>query len=59
MRSANASFLLLVEGARTDEIAPIADCSVKEFKPYLKRGKTLKVYGFGPVCVASGRALGN
>ncbi|WP_263769787.1 ArnT family glycosyltransferase [Propionivibrio soli] len=59
MRSANASFLLLVEGARTDEIAPIADCRVNEFKPYLKRGKTLKVYGFGSVCVASGRALGN
>lgn len=53
MRSAKSSFLVLVEGARAAEVGSLADCSVKEFKPYLKKGKALTVYGFGSVCIAS------
>jgi 4-amino-4-deoxy-L-arabinose transferase-like glycosyltransferase len=48
-RAQQSSFLLLVENNRLDA-APSADCTVREFKPYLKRRKTLTVFGFGAAC---------
>ena len=44
------SFLLLVE---TDDLIAVklkADCTVKEFSPYLKKNKSLTVFGFGQAC---------
>ncbi len=49
-RSANDSLLLLVEGARAGEIETAAGCVVRQFKPYLKKDRTLTVYGFGSAC---------
>ena len=52
-RSASAPLLLLVEDSKISEIKPQADCVANEFKPYLKNGKSLVVYGFGSVCSSS------
>jgi hypothetical protein len=40
----------LVEHARMAEIQPQADCVVQTFKPYLKKGRSLTVFGFGSAC---------
>ena len=44
------SFLLLVESDYLNTIQSKADCTVKEFSPYLKKNKSLTVLGFGQVC---------
>jgi len=46
-----SSFLLLVEDSHSDAAAQAADCKVREFEPYLKRKKTLTVFGFGEACL--------
>lgn len=51
-RSAKASFLLLVEGAKASEVETQSGCVVRQFTPYLKKEKTLTVFGFGAVCAA-------
>lgn len=51
-RSANTPFLLLVEGARASEVEALSGCVVRQFTPYLKKGKTLTVFGFGSACAA-------
>jgi 4-amino-4-deoxy-L-arabinose transferase-like glycosyltransferase len=49
-KSAQQSFLLLVESDSFDAVKVLADCNVKEFSPYLKKKKTLTVFGFGQAC---------
>lgn len=49
-RESQASMLLLVENKYIAEAKPHAGCVVKEFTPYLKKGKTLAVLGFGAAC---------
>jgi hypothetical protein len=48
-KTQQSSFLLLVENNHLDAVAQ-AGCKVREFKPYLKRRKTLTVFGFGAAC---------
>jgi len=45
------SFLLLVENDHLDATVQAADCKVREFEPYLKRKKTLTIFGFGAACL--------
>jgi 4-amino-4-deoxy-L-arabinose transferase-like glycosyltransferase len=42
--------LLLVEHSGITQVQPKADCIVREFKPYLKKDKSLVVFGFGSAC---------
>lgn len=44
------SFLLLVEDDDAINLQPFAGCKVKAFKPYLKKKKSLLVFGFGEFC---------
>lgn len=44
------SFLLLAEGDDASKISVFTGCEIREFKPYLKKNKSLKVFGFGDVC---------
>lgn len=44
------SFLLLAEDDDASKISAFAGCEVKNFKPYLKKKKSLIVFGFGDVC---------
>jgi len=44
------SFLVLVEDDDAGKVSAVAGCEIKEFKPYLKKKKSLLVYGFGDVC---------
>jgi 4-amino-4-deoxy-L-arabinose transferase-like glycosyltransferase len=46
------SFLLLTEDMNDSQSFAISACKIKEFKPYLKRKKTLTVLGFGDLCNA-------
>lgn len=55
LRDADAALLLLVENADAGEIQALADCKVREFKPYLKKGKAMAVFGFGAACAAASR----
>lgn len=56
LRTAHVPLLLLVEHARIAEIQPQADCVVQTFKPYLKKDRSLTVFGFGSACeLAEGR----
>lgn len=50
LREGHASLLLLVENTRIVEIRPLADCQVREFTPYLKKHKSLVVFGFAGAC---------
>ena len=43
-------FLLLAEDDDASKLRPFAGCIIKEFKPYLKKKKTLIVFGFGDRC---------
>lgn len=52
LRERGTPMLLLVEGADISEVKPQADCLVREFKPYLKKDKTLAAFGFGSACKA-------
>jgi 4-amino-4-deoxy-L-arabinose transferase-like glycosyltransferase len=49
-KNAQQSFLLLVESDHSDAVKALADCKVKEFSPYLKKKKSLTVFGFGQAC---------
>ena len=49
-KSMHRSFLLLVESDNLSALRLEADCTIKEFSPYLKRNKSLTVFGFGRVC---------
>ena len=44
------SFLLLAEDDDAGNLQLLAGCKVKEFKPYLKKKKSLVVFGFGDAC---------
>lgn len=50
LRNKKKSFLLLVEDENIVKASTLADCKIKEFKPYLKKKKSLIVYGFGDLC---------
>ncbi|MDR2186944.1 MAG: glycosyltransferase family 39 protein [Azonexus sp.] len=59
-RAQQSALLLLVDNNHLDAIAPQADCTLRQFTPYLKRHKTLTVLGFGNVCQpAAGKASGS
>jgi 4-amino-4-deoxy-L-arabinose transferase-like glycosyltransferase len=49
-KSMHRSFLLLVESDNLSALRLEADCTIKEFSPYLKRNQSLTVFGFGRVC---------
>ncbi len=49
-KNAQQSFLLLVESDHLDAVKAVADCKVQEFSPYLKKKKSLTVFGFGQAC---------
>lgn len=49
-KSMHRSFLLLVESDNLSALRLEADCTIKEFSPYLKKNKSLTVFGFGRVC---------
>jgi 4-amino-4-deoxy-L-arabinose transferase-like glycosyltransferase len=49
-KSMHRSFLLLVESDNLSALRLEADCTIKEFSPYLKRNKSLTVFGFGRIC---------
>jgi hypothetical protein len=51
--SANSPLLLLAEGTKASGIETMAGCVVKQFKPYLKKDKSLTVYGFGSACATN------
>jgi len=44
------SFLLLAEDNDANKMLAFSGCKIKEFKPYLKKNKSLMVFGFGDVC---------
>ena len=52
-KSMHRSFLLLVESDDLSTLRLEADCTIKEFSPYLKKNKSLTVFGFGQVCKLS------
>ena len=52
-KSMHKSFLLLVESDDLSTLRLEADCTIKEFSPYLKKNKSLTVFGFGQVCKLS------
>ncbi len=49
-KNAQKSFFLLVEADNLSAIKSEADCKVNEFSPYLKKNKSLTVFGFGQAC---------
>ena len=49
-KSMHKSFLLLVESDDLSTLRLEAGCTVKEFSPYLKKNKSLTVFGFGQAC---------
>lgn len=49
-KSMRKSFLLLVESDDLTAVRLEADCTLKEFSPYLKKNKSLTVFGFGQAC---------
>lgn len=50
LRAHHSDMMLLAESSDAEKIAPLADCSLRTFTPYLKRSKSLVVFGFGRVC---------
>lgn len=50
LRESHTPLLLLVENARVAEVRALADCQVHEFTPYLKKHKSLVVFGFAEAC---------
>ena len=48
LKIGHQSALILVEG--TTSVGDVVDCRLKEFKPYLKKHKSLVVYGIGAAC---------
>lgn len=52
IKASSKPALVLVESAHIEEARPQTDCLVKEFSPYLKKKKSLAVFGIGPICPA-------
>ncbi|WP_142810199.1 ArnT family glycosyltransferase [Tepidiphilus olei] len=50
LRTHHPDMMVLAEGSDAEKIAPQADCRLRTFTPYLKRSKTLTVFGFGVAC---------
>lgn len=50
MKADASSFYLLAESEQLNKVSSVADCKIKQFKPYLKRKKSLTVFGFGHAC---------
>jgi hypothetical protein len=50
MKANKKSFYLLVDSDELDKLSSEVDCKIKQFKPYLKRKKTLTIFGFGDAC---------
>ena len=49
-KNSQKPFLLLVDSDNLSSVSALADCKVKEFSPYLKKNKSLTVFGFGQAC---------
>lgn len=49
-KESSASFLLLVNSDDLNGLQAKAGCKIKEFRPYLKKHKSLLVFGFGQAC---------
>lgn len=45
-----ADAILLVENTDIAKVSPRAECTIKTFKPYLRRKGALTAFGFGAVC---------
>ncbi len=50
LRTNGRPALILVENSRIDAVRPLTDCQVKIFNPYLKKNKSLAVFGLGAAC---------
>jgi len=50
-------FFVLVEDDDASKMLTFAGWEIKEFKPYLKKKKSLMVFGFGDVCNNSKQQL--
>ncbi len=50
MKADASSFYLLAETEELNKVSSVADCQIKQFKPYLKRKKSLTVFGFSHAC---------
>lgn len=49
-KGSSESFLLLVNSDDLNGLQAQTGCKIKEFRPYLKKHKSLLVFGFGQVC---------
>ena len=52
LKDSGTPMQLLVENAYDAEVRPQAACTVRVFQPYLKKDKSLVIYGFGSACNA-------
>ncbi len=52
IRKSGSPALILVESAQIETVRPQADCLVKTFSPYLKKNKSLAIFGMGTACPA-------
>ena len=50
-----SDMMVLVESGDGEKVAALADCRLHTFTPYLKRKKSLEVFGFGTACEEAGR----
>lgn len=50
IRDAHQPALILVDHTDADAIRSLADCQLQQFKPYLKKRKSLVVLGIGSAC---------
>lgn len=50
IRKSGSAALILAENARIEIVRPLTDCQVKTFSPYLKKHKSLAVFGLGTAC---------
>jgi len=52
MKTSGKPALILVENAHIEAVRPHANCLLQEFRPYLKKNKSLAVFGMGAACPA-------
>lgn len=50
IKNSGQSALILVENAQIETVHPLADCQVKTFSPYIKKHKSLAVFGLNTAC---------
>jgi 4-amino-4-deoxy-L-arabinose transferase-like glycosyltransferase len=50
LRAQHTDMLVLAESGDGEKLSPLADCRLRTFTPYLKRKKSLEVFGFGAAC---------